>query len=103
MIGNLCGLVVTVPGYRFDSRRYQIFWKVVILERGPLSLVSTIEELLGRKGSGSSLESRRDPSRWPRSTLYSQKLALTSSKSGELSVGIFRSRIWAMEFSISKK
>jgi hypothetical protein len=36
------------------------------LERGPLSLVSTIEELLGRKRSGSGLESReygrRDPS-----------------------------------------
>jgi hypothetical protein len=32
----------------FDSRRYHIFW-VVGLERGPLSLVSTIEELLGRK------------------------------------------------------
>jgi hypothetical protein len=26
-----------------DSRRYQIFWEVVGLERGPLSLVSTIE------------------------------------------------------------
>jgi hypothetical protein len=26
------------------------------LERGPLSLVSTIEELLGRKSSGSGLE-----------------------------------------------
>jgi hypothetical protein len=33
----------------FDSRRYQIFWEVVDLERGPLSLMSTIEELLGRK------------------------------------------------------
>jgi hypothetical protein len=33
----------------FDSRRYQIFWDVVGLERGPLSLVSTIEELLERK------------------------------------------------------
>jgi hypothetical protein len=36
------------------------------LERGPLSLVSTIEELLGKKTSGSSLENReygrRDPS-----------------------------------------
>jgi hypothetical protein len=36
------------------------------LERGPLSLVSTTEELLGRKSSGSGLESReygrRDPS-----------------------------------------
>jgi hypothetical protein len=28
------------------------------LERGPLSLVSTIEELLGRKSSGFGLESR---------------------------------------------
>jgi hypothetical protein len=37
------------------------------LKRGPLSLVSTIEELLERKSSGSGLESRewgrRDPSR----------------------------------------
>jgi hypothetical protein len=33
----------------FDSRRYQIFWVVVSLERGPLSLVSTIEKLLDRK------------------------------------------------------
>jgi hypothetical protein len=30
----------------------------VSLERGPLSLVSTIEELLGRKSSGSCVESR---------------------------------------------
>jgi hypothetical protein len=28
------------------------------LERGPLSLVSTIEELPGRNGKGSALESR---------------------------------------------
>jgi hypothetical protein len=37
------------------------------LERGPLSLVSTIEELLGRKSNGSDLENpeygSRDPSR----------------------------------------
>ena len=48
---RLCGLVVSVSGYRyrgpgFDSRRYQIFWVVVGLERGPLSLVRSIEELL---------------------------------------------------------
>jgi hypothetical protein len=47
------GLVVRVPGYRswgpgFDSRSYQIFWVVVGLERGPLSLVRIIEELLER-------------------------------------------------------
>ena len=48
---RLCGLVVRVSGYRyrgfgFDSRRYQIFWVVVGLERGPLSFVRSIEELL---------------------------------------------------------
>jgi hypothetical protein len=44
-----------------------IFLEVVDLERGPLSLVSTTEELLGRKSSGSGLENReydrRDPLR----------------------------------------
>jgi hypothetical protein len=40
----------------FDSRRYQIFCEVVGLERGPLSLVSTIGELLRRIISGSGLE-----------------------------------------------
>jgi hypothetical protein len=30
----------------------------VVLERGPLSLVSTIDELFGRKSSGSGLENR---------------------------------------------
>jgi hypothetical protein len=44
------------------------------LERGPLSLVSTNEELLGRKSSSSGLENReygrRDPSSRPRVTLY---------------------------------
>jgi hypothetical protein len=36
----------------FDSRPYQILWEVVGLERGSLSLVSTIEELLERENSG---------------------------------------------------
>jgi hypothetical protein len=76
--------------FGFDSRRYQIFWGVVGLERGPLSLVSTTEELLGRKSSGSGLEIReygsRNPSRWPRGTLYPQKLALTSPTTGGRSV-----------------
>jgi hypothetical protein len=44
-----------------------MFWEVLGLERGAHSLVSTIEELLERKSSGSSLENqdyhRRDPSR----------------------------------------
>jgi hypothetical protein len=41
----------------FDSWYYQIFWGVS-LERSPLSLVSTIEDLLGRKNSGSGPENR---------------------------------------------
>jgi hypothetical protein len=46
-----------IQRFGFDSLCYQIFWVVVVvvvvvvvgLERGPLSLVTTIEELLGRK------------------------------------------------------
>jgi hypothetical protein len=74
----------------FDSRRYQIFWDVVGLERGPLSLVGTIEELLGRNSSGSHLENRQyvhvDPLRWLRDTFYPKTLARTSPTSGSGSV-----------------
>jgi hypothetical protein len=62
------------------------------LERGPVSLVSTIEDPLGRKSSGYGLEMReynhRDPSCWSRDTFYPQQLALTSPTSGGHSVGI---------------
>jgi hypothetical protein len=59
----LCGLVVTVPGCiprdpGIDSQCYQIFWVVVGLEWGPLSLMSINEELLERKSTGSGLENR---------------------------------------------
>jgi hypothetical protein len=84
----------------FDSRRYQIFWELGL---GPLSLVSIIEELLGRNSSGSGLEiweyGRRDPSRLPRGTLYPQTLAVTSQTSGGRSVGTVRTRTQAKEFS----
>jgi hypothetical protein len=51
---RLCGLAVRVLGYRsrgpgFEFRLYPIFRQVVGLERGPLSLVRIIEELLERK------------------------------------------------------
>jgi hypothetical protein len=72
------------------------------LKRGSLSLVSTTEELLGRKSNGSALESREygrgDPSRLPRGTLYPQKLALTSSTGGVHSVGIVRLWTQATKF-----
>jgi hypothetical protein len=41
----------------FDSGRYQIFWEVVGLERGPLGLVRIIEEVF-QGNSGSGLENR---------------------------------------------
>jgi hypothetical protein len=52
-VDRLCGLVVRVLGYRsggpdsIPGTNQEI--KVVGLERGPLSLVSTAEELLDRK------------------------------------------------------
>jgi hypothetical protein len=49
-------LQIQRPG--FNSRGYQTFWEVVSLERGSLSLVSTVEELLGSKSSVPGLESR---------------------------------------------
>jgi hypothetical protein len=57
------GLVVRVTGYRsrdpgFVSRRYQIFWEVVGLERGSNGLVSITEKLLEWKSSGSGSRKR---------------------------------------------
>jgi hypothetical protein len=72
----------------FDSRRYQIFW-VVGLERGPLRLVSTIEELL-EAGVENWDYGHGDPMRWPCDTLYPQ------TSSGHL-VGIIGSETKAME------
>jgi hypothetical protein len=49
---RLCGLVVRVPGYSsrgLGSIPGTTRKKVVGLERGPLSLVSTTQELLDRK------------------------------------------------------
>jgi hypothetical protein len=96
LIDRLCGLVVKsswlqIQRSGLNFRRYQISWEVVGLERGPPS-----QELLGKKSSGSGLEIReyglRDPSRWPRGTLYPQKLAVTLPTSGGRSVGIVRLR-----------
>jgi hypothetical protein len=71
--------------------------------RSPLSLASTTEELLERNSSGCGLENRdygrRDPSRWPRGTIYPQNLALPSPTNGGRSVGIVLLRTQAKEFS----
>jgi hypothetical protein len=92
----LCGLVVRVPAYRsidpgFDSRRYHIFWEIVGLERGPPSLVSTIEELLGRNSSGSVELTTRH---------HQLKLALTSPICSGRLVGVVRLRTKTTEFSL---
>jgi hypothetical protein len=108
----LCGLVIRVPGYKsrgpgFDSRRCQIFWEVVGLERDPLSLVRIIEELLERKVAApvykTEINGRGDSLRWPLDTLYALKLAPSSTTSSGLSVGIVRWRTISPEFILNKK
>jgi hypothetical protein len=61
IIDRLCDLVVRLPSCRprgpeFDSRRCQIFWVVVGLRRGPLSLCEEKWEATWKKISGSGLE-----------------------------------------------
>jgi hypothetical protein len=75
------------------------------LKRGSLSLVTTIDELLGKKISGFGLETenpvvgirRADHARLP----CPQKLALNSPTSGGRSVGIIRSWTQAMKFGFN--
>jgi hypothetical protein len=88
----------------FNFRRYQIFWEVAGLERGSLSLMSTTEELLKRKSSGSGLENRdcgcKDPPRWPGDTPLLAKVC-TNVADKRRSVGIVRSRTQDTEFLVS--
>jgi hypothetical protein len=90
---------------RFDSRHYQ---KKKSNESGTGS-TQPCEHNWGatwQKSSGSCLENReygrRDPSRWPRGTLYPHKLAITSPTSSGRSVGIVCSWTQTMEFMIKK-
>jgi hypothetical protein len=71
------------------------------LERGPPSLVSTIEELLERKSSGCGLENRDyGPRGFAALTMrhpsIRKRWQLTSTTSGGRSVGIVRSRTKAI-------
>jgi hypothetical protein len=76
--------------------------KVVGLERGSHSLVSTTEQLLGRNSSGYGLESReygrRDSSRWPRGTLYPQRVGTNFADKRQSLGRIVRLKIEATEF-----
>jgi hypothetical protein len=87
-----------------DSRRYQSFWEVVGLERGPLSLVSTVEELVERKSIGSGLENQ-DYGRRGSATLTTRHPSIHRSwhqVCGGRSVGIVRSRTKATEFLLKQ-
>jgi hypothetical protein len=68
-------------------------------------MLSTIEELLGRKSSGSDLEIENTAVGIPHADhvapSINKKSALTSLTSGDRSVGIGRSRTQATEFSLS--
>jgi hypothetical protein len=64
------------------------------LELGPISLVSTIDVLLGKKSSISGLEirdyGRRDPLRWLRGNLYPQQFG-TNFADKRRSLGMYNS------------
>jgi hypothetical protein len=102
----LCGLAVRLPGYSPEVRvrlpALPDFLRSSGSGTGPLSLMSTTEELLGRKSSGSGLENR-DYCRRGSAALTTvhpsirKKLALTSPTSGSHLVGIVRSRTKATE------
>jgi hypothetical protein len=94
----------------FDSWHYQIFWEVVGLELGLLSLMSTTEELLERKSSSSGLENWeydcRDLLCWPHDNPLSTKVG-TNFSDKQLSLSIVCSwteaaeLLFIMKFDIS--
>jgi hypothetical protein len=72
------------------------------LERGPLSLISTIEELLGKNTSGSGLENldyghRGSSAMTKQHPTVHKKLSLTSPTSSGRAVGIVCSRTQTTE------
>jgi hypothetical protein len=96
-----CYLVVRVSGYRsrgrgFNSRRYQVFWLVVFLERNALSLMRKTEVLLERKMAApvkkTKINGRGEPLRCLRDIPLSAKLALTSPRNGCRPIDMVRLR-----------
>jgi hypothetical protein len=90
-----------VPGYRSRGMGsifgLKIFWEVVDLERSPLSLLSPIEELLGRNSSGSGLQIREYDHGDHATPINPQKLALISPTKGGRSVSKLPSQTKATE------
>jgi hypothetical protein len=76
--------------------------KVVDLEQGPLSLVSTTEELLDRKIAAPVLKTENTAVGIRHADHVApsirKKLAITSPRSGGRSVGVVRSRTQTMDF-----
>jgi hypothetical protein len=105
-LDRLYGLVISVLGYRSGgpgsipaTTRKR---KVVGLERGPLSLVSTTEELLDRRIAAPVYETENTATGIHHADhvgpFIRKKLAITSPTSGGRSVGIVRSRLrpWSL-------
>jgi hypothetical protein len=101
---RFCGLVARVPGYRSRgpgsipgvTRYFEKWWVWSGVHSASwVQLRSYLEEQVV---SVYKIENTAVGMRWPRNTLYPQKLVLTSSTSGGRSVGIIRSRTKAMEF-----
>jgi hypothetical protein len=97
--------VVRVLGYRSGGQRSipgTTRKNVVGLERGPLNLVSTTEELLDRKVAAPVYKAENTAIGIRHADYVApsirKKLAITTPTSGGRSVGVVRSRTQTMEF-----
>jgi hypothetical protein len=71
---------------------YDLFLPSQFNHSSNIRLRSYLNEKVAAPVLKTEINGREDPLRWPRNTLYPQKLALTSPTSGGRSVGIVRSR-----------
>jgi hypothetical protein len=78
-------------------RRYATNRNVVGSNSDNAKVYFKFAKFLPATGLGNQEYGRRDTSHWPRDTLYSQMLTLTSPTRGDHSVGIVRWRTYAME------
>jgi hypothetical protein len=105
---RLCGLVVRALGYRsggpgsIPGTTKKNKTKVVCLERGPLSLVSTTEELFDGKVAAPVWKTKNTTVGFRHAdhvaSSIRKKFAITSPTSDDRSVGIVLSRTKTMEF-----
>jgi hypothetical protein len=101
---NFCGLVTTdpevsgsIPGPTRFSEKWGVWNGVHSAPWGQLR--SYLNEKVAAPVYKTEINGRGNSSRWPRNTLYPQKLALTSPTSGGRSVGIVRLQTKATDFS----